>query len=190
MSTRVLLAGFAAAVAVPASAQETYVVEPVHSQPPFETRHIGFSPQFGSFGKVAGKVMLDRAAKKGTVDLSIDTTSIKTFDTRLDAIVKGERFFNVEKYPTMTFKSTNMTFDGDRVVGVDGDLTMLGVTKPVTLKVVTFACGENPFNKKPMCGAEATTTIKRSEWGMTDGLKINNPADDIKITIPIEAYKE
>ena len=134
--------------------------------------------------------MLDRAAKKGTVDLSIDTTSIKTFDTRLDAIVKGERFFNVDKYPTMTFKSTNMTFDGDRVVGVDGDLTMLGVTKPVSLKVATFICGENPFNKKPMCGAEATTTIKRSEWGMTDGLKINNPADDIKITIPIEAYKE
>jgi polyisoprenoid-binding protein YceI len=190
MSARVLLAGFVAAVAVPAFAQETYVVEPVHSQPHFETRHIGFSPQFGSFGKMAGRVTLDRAAKKGTVDLSIDTTSIRTFDTRLDAIVKGERFFNVEKYPTMTFKSTNMTFDGDRVAGVDGDLTMLGVTKPVSLKVVTFTCGENPFNKKPMCGAEATTTIKRSEWGMTDGLKINNPADDIKITIPIEAYRE
>ena len=83
-----------------------------------------------------------------------------------------------------------MTFDGDRVVGVDGDMTMIGVTKPVSFKVVNFTCGENPFNKKPMCGAEATATIKRSDWGMTNGLNINNPGDEVKLMIPIEAYKE
>jgi polyisoprenoid-binding protein YceI len=191
VTIRVLLGTLVAAIAIPAvAAEESFVVEPVHSQPTFETRHIGMSPQRGNFGKVSGKVTLDRAEKKGTVDITIDATSIRTFDTRLDAIVKGDRFFNVEKFPTLTFKSDKITFDGDRIVGVDGDLTMIGVTKPVSLKVVNFVCGENPFNKKPMCGAEATTTIKRSEWGMTDGLKINNPADDIKITIPIEAYKE
>ena len=83
-----------------------------------------------------------------------------------------------------------MTFDGDRVVGVDGDMTMIGVTKPVSFKVANFTCGENPFNKKPMCGAEATATIKRSDWGMTNGLNINNPGDEVKLMIPIEAYKE
>ena len=80
-------------------------------------------------------------------------------------------------------------FDGDRVVGADGELTMLGVTKPVSLKVANFTCGEHPFNKKPMCGAEATANIKRSEWGMTAGIPFA-PADEIRIIIPIEAYRE
>jgi polyisoprenoid-binding protein YceI len=191
MSARILVGAFAIAMTVPAlAAEESYVIEPVHSQPQWEARHIGMSPQRGSFGKVSGKVMLDRDAKKGSIDLTIDATSIRTFDGRLDAIVKGERFFNVEKFPTLTFKSDKLTFDGDRVVGVDGDFTMIGVTKPVSFKVTNFVCGENPFNKKPMCGAEATATIKRSDWGMTNGLNLNNPGDDVKLMIPIEGYRE
>jgi polyisoprenoid-binding protein YceI len=189
VNCRVLIAGLAAAIALPAAAQETYVLDPVHSQPGFEARHLGLSLQHGGFGKVAGKVTLDRAAKKGTIDVTIETASVRSFDARLDVALKGEKFFNVEKYPTMTFKSNSMMFDGDRVVGADGELTMLGVTKPVSLKVANFACGDNPFNKKPMCGAEASATIKRSEWGMTAGLPFA-PADDIRISIPIEAYRE
>lgn len=190
MSFRVLVASIAAIIAVPAFGEETYVIDPVHSQPMWEARHIGMALNHGSFGKATGKVMLDRAAKKGSVDVTIDATSIKTFDTRLDAIVKGERFFNVEKFPTMTFVSNKLMFDGDRLVAADGELTMMGVTKPVNLKVISFVCGENPFNKKPMCGADATATIKRSDFGLTDGLKIGNPSDEIKLTIPVEAYKE
>ncbi|HEY3179239.1 MAG TPA: YceI family protein [Casimicrobiaceae bacterium] len=191
MAIRILLGSIVTAIAIPAfAAEESFVVEPVHSQPTFETRHIGMSPQRGNFGKLSGKVTLDRVEKKGTIEVTIDATSIRTFDARLDAIVKGDRFFNVEKYPTLTFKSDKVTFDGDRVVGVDGDLTMVGVTKPVSFKVANFVCGENPFNKKAMCGAEATATIKRSDWGMTNGLNVNNPGDEIKLMIPIEAYKE
>ena len=190
MNIRVLFAGLVAAFAVSVAAQETYVVDPVHSQPQYEARHIGMATQHGNFGKMTGKVTLDRAAKKGSLDLTIDATSIRSNDPRLDATLKGERFFNVEKYPTLSFKSSNVTFDGDRVVGVDGELTMLGVTKPVSFKVANFNCGEDPFRKKAMCGADATATIKRSEWGMTNGLQINNPSDDIRLVIPIEAYKE
>ncbi len=190
MSFRLFVAGLAAIVAAPALAEETYMIDPVHSQPMFEARHIGMSTQHGSFGKATGKVTLDRATKRGSVDVTIDAASVKTFDARLDAIVKGERFFNVEKFPTMTFTSSNVMFDGDRVVGADGELTMMGVTKPVNLKVDNFTCGENPFNKKPMCGAEATATIKRSDFGMTSGLNTASPADEIKLIIPIEAYKE
>ena len=91
--------------------------------------------------------------------------------------------------PTITFKSTSLTFDGDRVVGINGELTLLGVTKPVTLKLVNDVCGEHPFNKKPMCGAEATTTIKRSEWGMKYGIP-KAVSDEVKLTLPIEAYKD
>ena len=172
-----------------AAAQETYTIDPVHSQPTFEARHLGFSQQHGSFAKSTGKITLDRAAKKGTVDVVIDTTSIRTYDPRLDEQMKSENFFNVAKYPTLTFKGSNVIFDGDRVVQVDGDLTMLGVTKPVSLKVANFVCGEHPMNKNPMCGAEATTTIMRSEWGMKYALP-KAVSDEIKLTIPIEAYKD
>ncbi len=172
-----------------AAAEDTYAIDPVHSQPMFEVRHMGYSLQRGSFGKATGKVTLDRAAKKGSIEVTIDATSIKTIDTRLDTAVKSEDFFNVAKYPTITFKSTSLTFDGDRVVGVDGELTLLGVTKPVVLKVANDVCGEHPFNKKPMCGAEATTTIKRSEWGMKFGIP-KAVSDEVRIIIPIEAYKE
>jgi polyisoprenoid-binding protein YceI len=175
---------------LPALAQETYVIEPVHSQPQWVATHIGFSQQHGSFGKATGKIVLDRAAKRGSIDVSIDASSIRTHSERLDAIVKGEKFFNVEKFPTMTFKSTNLTFDGDALVGAEGELTMLGISKPVALKVANFKCGEQPFNKKPMCAAQATTTIKRSEWGMTEGIKFTNPGDDIQLIIPVEAYRD
>jgi len=191
MSARVFVGAFIVMAAAPAmAAEESYAIEPVHSQPQWEARHISMSPQRGSFGKVSGKVILDRDAKKGSVDMTIDATSIRTFDGRLDAIVKGERFFNVEKFPTLSFKSDKLTFEGDRVVAIDGDFTMIGVTKPLSLKVTNFVCGENPFNKKPMCGAEVTATLKRSDWGMTNGLNVNNPSDDIKLMIPIEAYRE
>src|SRR5580704_1901310 len=176
-------------VAAPAVAEETYDIDPVHSQPIFEVKHMGFSIQRGSFAKATGKVTLDRVAKKGTIDVTIDTTSIKTIDPRLDVHVKGEDFFNVAKYPTMTFKSSRLIFDGDQVISADGEFTMLGVTKPVTLKVANFVCGDHPVNRKAMCGAEATTTIKRSEWGMNYGVP-KALGDDVKISIPIEAYKE
>ncbi|HEX8012200.1 MAG TPA: YceI family protein [Casimicrobiaceae bacterium] len=191
--SRLLAAALASAFALSAAgalAQESYTLDPVHSQPRYVIEHLrGLATQWGSFGKLAGKVTLDRAAKKGTIDVTIDTTSIRTHDARLDTIVKGEDYFNVAKYPTMTFKSSNVIFDGDKVVGADGELTMLGVTKPVSLKVAHFTCAENPFNKKPMCGAEATTTIKRSEWGMTAGIP-NSTSDEVGIVIPIEAYKD
>lgn len=187
--TAALLATVPILLAVPAAAEEVYVLDSVHSQPGFETRHLGLSTQYGSFQKASGKVTLDRAAKKGGVDVTIDAASIRTHDTRLDAIVKGPLFFDVEKYPTITYKSSDVIFDGDRVVGIDGELTMLGVTRPVKLTVADFACGPQPFNKRPMCGGDATATIKRSEWGMTANLPVA-PADDVKLEIPFEAYRQ
>lgn len=171
------------------AAEETYKIDPVHSQPNFEVRHMGFSIQRGSFGKATGTITLDRAAKTGSVDITIDATSIKTIDPRLDKHVQSEDFFNVAKYPTITFKSNKLIFDGDRVVAVEGELTMIGVTKPVTLTVDNETCGEHPINKKPMCGAQASATVKRSEWGMKYGLP-RAVGDDVRLIIPVEAYKD
>jgi polyisoprenoid-binding protein YceI len=188
MQLRLALAALAFLSAPALAAEDTYVIDPVHSQPQWEAGHIGFSKQHGNFSKATGKVTLDRAAHTGSIDVVIDATSIRTYDPRLDAIVKGERFFNVEKFPTLTYRASRVTFDGDRVVGADGELTMLGVTRPVALTVTGFRCGEQTFNKKPMCGAEATATIRRSDWGMTNVVPIGNPSDEIKLVIPVEAY--
>jgi len=193
MSRRLALASLTlglAVVAGPAVAEDVYNIDPIHSQPMYEIQHMkGISVQHGSFGKLTGKVTLDRAAKKGTIDVTIDTSTIRSHDARLDTILKGEDYFNVAKYPTMTFKSSDLKFDGDNVVGAEGELTMIGVTKPVTLKMTRFNCGENPFNKKPVCGGEATATIKRSDWGMKAGIPVSS-SDDVKLILPIEAYKE
>lgn len=178
----------ALAAALPAvAAPENYVIDPGHTFPSFEVNHLGFSTHRGRFNKTDGKITLDTAAKSGTVEITIDANSVDTGGEKLDKHLKAEDFFNVAKFPTLTFKGTKFTFDGDKPVAVEGDFTLLGVTKPVKLAINNFKCGPHPFNKKPICGAEVTGTIKRSEFGMKYGV----PAvgDDIKLLIQVEAVK-
>jgi len=177
----------AALVAAPAVAQEVYLLDAKHTAPMFEVTHIGFSQQRGLFGSTSGKVTIDRTAKKGAIDVSIATASL-VMAPSLQNLVKSDEFLNVEKFPTMTYKSADLVFDGDNLVGANGEFTMLGVTKPVALKVTSFKCAPNPFNKRPMCGGEATATLKRSDFGMKAAL--GAASDEIRIVIPFEAAKE
>jgi len=183
------LTAFALSVtlAAPAFAMDSYTIDPNHTFPIFEVNHYGFSTQRGRFNKSSGKITLDIAAKKGSVDLSIDTTSLDMgFDT-WNKYISAEGFFNTEKFPVMSFKSDKLIFEGDKVVAAEGDFTLLGVTRPLRLTVSNFRCGPHPFNKKTMCGADVTATLKRSDFGMTKYL----PAvgDEVKISSPIEAAK-
>ena len=184
---RLILAASLAA-ALPVLAQETYTVDARHTFPQFEVKHFGMSTQRGLFNKTTGKITLDRAAKKGAADITIDMASIVTGDGKLSDHLRAADFFDVEKHPTGRFKSSEFKFDGEKLVSVNGELTLLGVTKPVTLVVNQFNCGTHPMNKKAMCGADASTTIKRSDFG----IKYAIPAvsDDVKLSIPIEAYKD
>jgi len=177
----------AALAAAPTFAQEVYVLDARHTVSTFEVTHMGFSQQRGSFPLNSGKVTLDRAAKKGTIDVSIAATSLAISPALLN-LVKSEEFLNVEKFPTMTYKSADIVFDGENPIGANGDFTMLGVTKPVALKFTTFKCGPNPFNKRPMCGGEATTMFKRTDFGMKAAL--GAASDEVKITIAFEGAKE
>jgi polyisoprenoid-binding protein YceI len=185
---RLALAAVVASFALPAAAQETYTVDARHTFPTFEVSHFGMSKQRGMFTKVTGKVTIDRAGKKGSADIAIDMASLATGDPKLADHLRNEDFFDVAKNPTATFKSSNFKFEGDKLVAVSGDLTLRGVTKPVTLTVDAFNCGNHPMNKKPMCGADATTVIKRTDFG----IKYAVPAvsDDVKLSIPIEAFKD
>jgi polyisoprenoid-binding protein YceI len=174
--------------ALPAfAAPETYNLDAGHTFPSFEVSHLGFSIHRGRFNKTEGKVVLDTAAKSGSVEVTIDAGSIDTGGDKLDAHLKAEDFFNVAKFPALTFKGSKMKFDGDKPVAIEGDFTLLGVTKPLTLTINNFKCGNHPFNKKAMCGAEVSGTIKRSEFGMKYG--VPGVGDDVKLVIQVEAFK-
>lgn len=185
-----LFASFAlaTAVATPALAADTYSIDPFHTFPVFEVNHLGFSTQRGRFNKTSGTVVLDTAAKKGSIDLTVDVASLDMGFPKWNEHMAVEGFFNTEKFPTMTFKSNKLVFEGDKLVAAEGDFTLLGVTKPIKLTVSNFKCGDNPMNKKAMCGAEISTVIKRSDFGMSKYL----PAigDEIKISSAVEAYKQ
>ena len=188
MKTRLLVATLAATLAAPVLAIDTYSVDPGHTHPSFEISHFGWSTQRGRFDKVSGKLTLDRAAKTGSVDVTIDVASISTGVAKLDEHLKSEDFFNVAKYPTITFKSKKLNFNGDKPTSVDGEMTLLGVTKPLTLTISAFQCAPNQFVKKEACGADASGTIKRTEFGMTKYAP--NLGDDVKLVINVEALKD
>ena len=176
-------------VALPAfAAPETYVVEGTHTFPSFSYTHLGFSTQQSRFDKTTGKITIDRAAKTGSLDVSIDAKSVNTGVEVFNGHLKGEDYFNVEKFPVITFKSSNFKFDGDKPATINGDLTIKGVTKPVTLAVTSFNCAPHPFTKKEVCGANASTRIKRSEFNA--GKNAPAVSDEVTLNIAVEAVKE
>jgi len=187
MRRNTAIAVIALGLAMPAAAQEVYVGDPAHTFAFFETGHLGISWVHGRM-KASAKVALDRAARKGSIDAVIDTTSVDTGHEARDKHVRSADYLDVEKFPTITFKSNSLKFDGDTLTGADGELTIMGVTRPVSLNIAMFRCIQHPVNKKDMCGAEASTAIKRSEWGIKRGAV--GIGDDVKISIQIEAYKE
>ncbi len=181
-----LLAG--ASMAAAATEPSSYTIDSRHTLATFEINHLGFSTQRGRFNNASGKIMLVPAQNSGSIEVSIDSASIDMGLDAWDKIMRGEDFFNVEKFPAMTFKSTKILFDGDKVIGAEGDFTLLGVTRPVKLAVRGFACGTHPINKKALCGADVSATIKRSEFGMIKYLP--GISDDVFIEIPVEAFKD
>ena len=188
MKTTIAIFALSAALAAPAFAADSYTVDPNHTFPVFEVNHLGFSNQRGRFNRSAGKITLDLAAKKGSVELIIDTTSLDMGFDAWNKHLAADGFFNSEKFPTMSFQSDRLVFDGDKVVAAEGHFTLLGVTKPLRLTVNNFRCAQNPFSKKPMCGADVSASFRRSEFGMVK----NIPAvgDEVKIISPVEAYKD
>lgn len=177
------------------AAPETYSLDPAHTIPNFSIQHLGMSTVWGHFERATGKVVIDRAAKTGSIEVKIPTATISTGDAkRADSVrsrdehLRTTDFFNVAEFPDMVFKSTKFNFAGDKVHSVDGTLTLLGVTKPLTLNATSFNCGANPMSKKDMCGADLVGTIKRTDFGM----KYAVPAigDEVKLFIAVEGYKE
>jgi polyisoprenoid-binding protein YceI len=186
MKFKFLIAALVAATASSAMA-DTFNIDPNHTYPSFEADHMGLSVWRGKFGKTSGKVELDRAAKSGSLDIVIEATSIDFGLEAMNAHARKPEMFNVEKFPQVTYKSTALKFDGDKLVAVEGNLTLLGVTKPVLLNVSKFKCIMHPRYKREVCGADATAEFKRSDFGMNFGLPAFSP--EVKLAIQVEAIK-
>jgi polyisoprenoid-binding protein YceI len=181
-------AALAAAVSLSAYAADSYTIDPAHTFPGFEINHLGFSNMHGTFNGTSGKIVLDPAGKGGSIEATIDLTSVATGQAKRDEHLKSPDFFDVAKYPTMTYKSTKLKYNGNNLAGADGELTLHGVTKPVSLTVTNFNCGAHPMSKKPTCGGNATATVKRSEFGIMTAIPA--VADEVKISLEVEAIKD
>ena len=170
------------------AAPETYTIDGTHTLPRFSYSHFGYSTQLSRFDKTSGKIVLDRQAKTGSVEVTIDTTSVDTGYPLFNEHIQGEDFLDTAKYPTATFISNKLKFEGESLVAVDGTLTLKGISKPVTLTVTSFQCMPHPILKKDACGANATTVVKRTDFNM--GKYAPNVGDDVTLTIPVEAVKK
>lgn len=188
---KLLIAAVLAASAFAGSALAapvTYTIDPAHSLQSYQYRHMGLSYAGGRFDKTSGTITLDAAAKTGSVDVTIDVNSLNTGVAKLDEHLKSKDFLDVAQFPAITFKSGNFKFNGDALSSVSGDLTIHGVTRPVTLNITNFACIDHPMMKVPACAANAEATIKRSDFGV--GAYVPMVGDELKLSLEVESVKK
>jgi len=171
----VLSTGLSTAFAAPI----TYELDSSHSFAAFSYGHLGLTTQQQRFNGTQGTIVLDTDAKTGSVEVTVDTTTITTGHDGFDKQIQGPEFLDTEAHPTATFKSSKIVFEGDAPVAVEGDLTIKGVTKPVTLAVTSFNAKEHPMVKKPVIGVNAEAVIKRSEFNAAKFV----PAVDDEVTL-------
>ena len=188
MNKLVLAAALSLSTVPALAAPESFNIDPSHTLPRFEYNHLGYSMQQHRFDKTSGKIVIDRAAKTGAVDITIDAKSVNTGFPLFNQHIQAEDYFHTEKYPTITFKSTAVRFEGDKPVAVDGNLTIKGVTKPVTLTVTHFHAMPHPMYKKDAIGANAVAKVKRSEFNM--GKNVPYVSDEVTLAIAVEALKD
>jgi len=189
MRNTVFLAIVFAAVSAPATAAETYKIDPSHTYGNFEIGHMGLSTMHGRLDVTGGTLVMDRQGDSSHVEVTLDPSSVNTGHAERDEHLRNtEGFFEVDKYPEMRFVSTSVRFDDDDEATVRGDLTMHGVTREVTLDVDDMKCKVNPLEKSNYsCGFSAETTIKRSDFGMDAYIPL--VADEVEIQIEAEANR-
>jgi polyisoprenoid-binding protein YceI len=178
-----------ALIAAPAlAAPVTYTVEPTHTYPRFSYNHLGFSTQLSRFNNTSGTVVYDAAARTASVDISIDMKSVDTGSAEFDDHIQKPGLFDTAKYPTATYKSTAVKFNGDKPVSIDGILTINGISKPVTLTVTSFVNKPHLMRRKDAIGADAHTVVKRSDFNA--GKNVPFVGDDVLISIALEAIAQ
>ncbi|WP_342621100.1 YceI family protein [Rhodoferax sp. GW822-FHT02A01] len=179
------------AVATGAAQAETenYAIDPSHTFVTFEIGHFGASTNRGRFDRKEGSVQLDRTAKVGKVEISIDMTSVSTGTEAFNKFLQGFEIFDSATYPTAKFMGDKFSFSADNVSEVAGTLTLLGKTNPVVLKANQFRCYRSPVYLREVCGGDFEATIDRVDWGMNYGLIFGFPRT-VHLVIQVEAIKQ
>jgi len=167
----------------------TYAIDPSHTFASWEIAHFATSTNRGRFNKTSGTVTLDKAAKTGSIDVTIDTTSLDTGTAAFTKHISSDEMLNVAAFPTAHFVANKFVFNGDKVTEVDGNLTLMGKTNPIVLKAQNFNCYMNPMVKREVCGGDFDATLVRSQYGVTYGLNYGFP-DAMHLVIQVEAVKQ
>lgn len=192
MQRHLAFLALSAALAAPWAAQASpaqYAIDPSHTSAMYEILHFGTSTNRGRFFKHSGSVTLDRQARTGRVELTLDMTGVSTGVAPLDKHLQSADFFDVANHPTARFVSDRFVFDGERLVAVEGQLTLRGQTHPLSLKADRFNCYDNPMLKRQVCGGDFRATMKRSLWGVNWGLTMG-AADETPLVIQVEAIRQ
>jgi len=159
-----------------------YTIDWKHTRATFEIGHMGLSTFRGRFDKTEGTISYDPQARSGSAKVTISVASASTGVPDLDKHLQAAEFFDAAKFPTIVFQSTAFTFEGEKLASVTGNLTIKGVTKPVTLKVLALTCKAHPMTKAPACGAELEARVVRSQYGVSAYV----PAVDDEVLLRIE----
>jgi polyisoprenoid-binding protein YceI len=170
---RIVLASMAALLSASAfGVPVTYILDPAHTYPSFAADHMGgLSVWRGKFTATSGKVVYDKDAKAGSIEVTVDMSSVDFGNPKLNEHAKSAEIFDAGKYPTATFSGKFTKFNGASPAEAQGTLTMHGVTKPLTLTIGSFLCKPNPMSHKEVCGADASATFNRSDFGVSFGDK-------------------
>ncbi len=186
LSAAVLTLITASALAAPV----TYEVDPGHTYPSFAADHMGgLSVWRGKFDKSSGTIVLDKDKGTGTVDITVDTSSVDFGHEKLNEHAKSPDLFDVAKYPTATYKGKLVNFKNGAPTEVEGEFTLHGVTKPLTLKINQFMCKPNPMTKKETCGADASATFNRKDYGLGFGDAYGFKME-VTLAIQVEAVRQ
>ena len=167
-------------------ANASYVIDPTHTFVMYEMGHYGTTTNRGRFSTKDGTVQVDASGRSGKVDIVMDMSSINTGVDLLNRHVQSKDFFNVADFPTARFVAERLVFDGDRVTEVPGTLTLMGQTRPVTLKASRFNCYMSPVLNRQVCGGDFETTVERSQWGINWGLNFGFE-NKVRLLVQVEA---
>jgi polyisoprenoid-binding protein YceI len=176
-----------AAASLPAAGADTYTIDKDHTYPSFEFAHMGISVWRGRFNRTSGTVSLDRAARTGSVNILVNTESIDFGNAKMNEAAITDGWLNTGQYPTMTYQGT-IKFEGDKPASIDGRLSLLGVSKPLTLRINQFKCIPHPIFRREVCGADVEGELNRADWGMT--MFSEGEAGRLRLRISVEGLKD
>lgn len=166
----------------------TYQLDPSRTLPQFEIGNFWLFTERGHFDHTHGTLEYDVEQHTGSLQVVIDAGSLDTGNDERDAVLKGSGWFDVIRYPTITFRSQRFVFEQNRLAAIEGELTMLGVTQPMRLEIARIKCGLNPVSRKQRCGADASGMLQRSRFGMRTGQPFIG--DEVRLRIQVEAYQQ